>query len=125
MRVYGIDPVAHAFPRPWRAKSLDDMVLVACVDGPKNGSYQDTCLYESDASPWGSEVRFYASRFDVKLYEVRTGRQVAAFSDEFGEPCPPSILVESFISDFFVPPETKRSSFTSGDLRGMFEVYQN
>lgn len=124
MRVYGIDPVAHAFPRSWRANSLDDMVLVACVDGPKNGSYQDTCLYESDASPWGSEVRFYASRFDVKLYEVRTGRQVAAFSDEFGEPCPPSILVESYV-DFFVPPETKRSSFTSGELRGMFEVYQS
>lgn len=123
MRVYGIDAATH-FPRSWRATSLDDMVLVACVDGPKKGSYQDTCLYESDASPWGSEVRFYASRFDVKLYEVRTGRQVAAFSDEFGEPCPPSILVESYV-DFFVPPESTRSSFTSAELRGMFEVYQN
>lgn len=124
MRVYGIDPVAHAFPRPWRASSLEDMVLVACVDGPKDGSYQDTCAYETDIGPFGSDVDFYASRFDVKLYEVRTGRQVAAFSDEFGEPCPPSILVKSY-TGFFVPPDTKRSSFTSGDLRGMFDVYQS
>ncbi|MFC8798121.1 hypothetical protein ACFT2C_10360 [Promicromonospora sp. NPDC057138] len=125
MRVYGIDPIAHAFPRPWRANSLDDMVLVACVDGPKDGSYQETCAYESDiGGPFGSDVDFYASRFDVKLYEVRTGRQVAAFSDEFGEPCPPSIMVESY-TGIFVPPDTKRSTFTSGDLRGMFEVYQS
>ena len=124
MRVFGIKPTAHEFPRRWHAHDLDDMVLVACVDGPKKGSYQDTCLYESDASPFGSDVRFYASRFDVKLYEVRTGRQVAAFSDEFGKPCPESILVESYTS-FFVPPDTKRSSFTSADLRGMFEPHQS
>ncbi|WP_369369779.1 hypothetical protein AB1046_13280 [Promicromonospora sp. Populi] len=125
MRVYGINPEAHDFPGSWLAESLEDMVLVACVDGPKDGSYQETCLYESDANPFGEDVRFYASRFDVKLYEIRTGRQVAAFSDEFGEPCPPSIVVESFLVDFFVPPDTKRSSFTSAELRGMFEVYQN
>ncbi len=124
MRVYGIHTEAHDFPRSWLADSLADMVLVACVDGPKEGSFQDSCLYESDASPWGSEVRFYASRFDVKLYEIRTGRRVAAFSDEFGEPCPPSILVESFVDDFFVPPEKKRSSFTSAEVRGMFDVHQ-
>ena len=124
MRVFGINPVAHAFPRPWRASSLEDMVLVACVDGPKDGSYQDTCTYESDIGPFGSDVDFYASRFEVKLYEVRTGRLVAAIWDEFGEPCPPKILVKSYTS-IFVPPDTKRSSFTSAELRGMFEVYQN
>jgi hypothetical protein len=125
MRVFGMDPTAHDFPRSWQANGLKNMVLVACVDGPKRGSYQDTCLYESDASPFGSDVRFYASRFDVRLYEVRTGRRVASFTEEFGEPCPPSIWVESFIPDFFVPPETKRSAFTSAEVRGMFGDYQS
>lgn len=125
MRVYGIHPEAHDFPRSWMANSIEDMVLVACVDGPKEGSYQETCAYESDLGVFGaSDVRFYASRFDVKLYEIRTGRRVAAFSDEFGEPCPPSILVESY-TGIFVPPDKKRSSFTSAEVRGMFEVYQS
>lgn len=124
MQVFGIKPAAHDFPRPWLAGDVDDTVLVACVDGPKRGSYQETCAYESDLFPYWSDVRFYASRFDVRLYEVRTGKQVEAFSDEFGDPCPPSILVTTFGS-FATPPETKRSAFDSADLRGMFEVYQS
>ncbi|GHH76176.1 hypothetical protein [Promicromonospora soli] len=124
MRVFGISPATHGFPRSWRAHDLDDMVLVACVDGPRKGSYQDTCLYEDDLNPFGSDVSFYASRFDVQLYEVRTGRKVADFSDEFGEPCPPSILVESYTS-YFSPPGWKRSSVTSAEIRGMFENYQS
>lgn len=126
MIVMGLDPEEHDFPRSWHTSDVDKASLVVCVTGPARGAYQETCEYEddlleaNDSTPGYQPVRFYASRYTVTAYALRTGEQVASFTSDLGEPCPASISVDSFGGDLAFAPEIYRSRPTSGEIRAMF-----
>jgi hypothetical protein len=127
MIVQGLNPGQHKFPRSWYTSDVDEASLVVCVKGPGRGAYQDTCDYEDDTMPamFGSStgyspVRFYATRFTVTAYSLRTGKQVARFTRDLGQPCPAFITFTTFSPSFAPNPDTYRSKPTSGEIRGMF-----
>ncbi|GAB3655532.1 hypothetical protein [Glycomyces tarimensis] len=126
MWMFGLDPEEYGFPDSWYTETLSETTLVVCVEGPERGSYQETCYYEPGAdqllSPFGpnqAEVDFYASRFTVKAYELRTGEVVEEYSEEIGDPCPDELEYEYYLIDS-VPSEYD-SDYSNADVRAMFE----
>lgn len=106
--------------KSWTTRDVDDTVLAVCVDGPTRGSFQQSCLYESSLSPYGAtKVDFYASKFKIKAYEVRTGERVVSYTTEIGDPCPPILTYETYGVDIG-PPDKVESDYTSTAVRSMF-----
>lgn len=121
----GIDPEEYGFSDDWQAASVAETELAVCSDGPERGSYQETCYYEPGSDylqPIGGyenqDVDFYASRFTVKAYEVRTGELVAEYSEEIGDPCPEELEYEYYYFD--VVPGEYDSDYSDADVRGIF-----
>lgn len=125
MQTFGIDPFEYDFPESWRAVDVDDTVLVLCVEGPERGSLQATCAYDAGASaiqPISGyvDVDFYATRFEVRAFELRTGERVAAYSAEVGDPCPDILEYESYGYLDTGPPSEVDSEYSDKDVRDIF-----
>lgn len=121
MWTFGLSADEHEFPNSWTSEGVKDTVLVVCVDGPERGSFQQSCLYDSPLSPYGvSAVSFYASKFKIKAYELRTGKRVAKYSKEIGDPCPSVITYEIYGGIDTGPPDKVESDYSSKDVRSMF-----
>ncbi|GAB4000878.1 hypothetical protein GCM10029992_34390 [Glycomyces albus] len=125
MQTFGIDPFEYDFPESWMALDVDDTVLVLCVEGPERGSLQATCAYEAGASaiqPISGyvDVDFYATRFEVRAFELRTGERVAAYSAEVGDPCPDVLEYESYGYLDTGPPSEVDSDYSDEDVREIF-----
>lgn len=120
MRMFGLSPGKHGFPKSWKATDVDDTVLAVCVDGPKRGSFQQSCYYESPVGLSGiTKVKFYASKFTIKAYEIKTGKRVAKYTAQIGDPCPAVLSYRTFGADIG-PPGKVRSEYTDADVRSMF-----
>lgn len=117
MWTFGIDPGDYGFPGSWQAGSVDETVLVTCVEGPEQGKHLETCTYRwEDPSPIPySSVSFHAARFDIKVYELRTGAEVASYTEEIGTPCPNRMTYYSAL-----PPNEAMADFSDKDVREMF-----
>ncbi|MUL41454.1 hypothetical protein FZ103_09750 [Streptomonospora sp. PA3] len=126
MRTLGMDPDEYGFPDSWRAGAVAETVLVTCVEGPDKGGYQQTCHYDPGAdqllSPFqqSAKVDFYASRFTVKAYSLKTGEPVADYSAEIGDPCPAVLEYETSPYLDIVPGEYE-SDFTDAEARSIFD----
>ncbi|GAA4913630.1 hypothetical protein LX16_2201 [Stackebrandtia albiflava] len=118
---FGINPRGYDFPGSWIADDVDDTELVVCVDGPERGRYQDTCFYEAELSPVGvTSVKFYATKFTVTAYELKTGERVARYTAHIGDPCPMILYYESF-TGIGHPPSEVDSDYSDADVRGVFD----
>ena len=122
MWTIGIRPDDYDFPDSWQAESIDETVLVVCVEGPERGSYQQTCVYEAGASHLAdvAEVDFYASEFTVQAYELRSGEPVARYSEEVGDPCP-EVLEYTSSPHLDVVPDKYDSDYSDADVRAIFD----
>ncbi|MGH8876169.1 MAG: tetratricopeptide repeat protein [Stackebrandtia sp.] len=121
MRMFGLSADEHDFPKSWTTRDVDDTVLAVCVDGPSRGSFQQSCLYESPMAPYGAtKVDFYASKFKIKAYEVKTGERVASYTKEIGDPCPAVLKYETYGVDIG-PPDEVESDYTDKAVRSMFQ----
>lgn len=125
MQAFGIDPFEYDFPESWTAVDVDDTVLVLCVEGPERGSLQATCAYEAGDSviqPLSGyvDVDFYATRFEVRAFELRTGESVAAYAAEVGDPCPDVLEYETYGYLDTGPPSEVDSEYSDEDVRDIF-----
>lgn len=117
MWTFGLDPAEYGFPGSWQAGSVNETVLVTCVEGPEQGKHLETCTYAwEDPSPIPySSVSFHASRFEIKVYELRTGAEVASYTEEIGTPCPNEM---TYYGAF--PPNEALADFSDKEVREMF-----
>lgn len=115
MRTLGLSAEQYDFPGSWVADGVDDTVLVACVAGPSRGELQDTCLYGSDSET--VLLAFYAARFDITVYELRTGEVVEQYRREIGDPCPDRF--------YYRYVNAVQSEYSAADVRGMFDPVQD
>lgn len=125
MRVSGLDPEEYGFPDSWRADTVEETVLVVCVQGPERGSFQRTCAYEPGEDqlllPFSgsTDVDFYASAFTLQAYELHSGELVEEYTEEIGDPCPEELEYESYFLD--IVPGEYDSDYSAADVRGMFD----
>lgn len=120
MRLQGTTSEDRGFPAEWLGEDAAGTELVVCVTA-EVGDYQDSCRYQrSDGSTlWAT---FYAHRFDITAYELRTGEEVAAYSRQIGKACPDtmdntySTVYFSYSGDFM----SLASEYTDAEFRGMF-----
>lgn len=122
----GIDPAEYGFADGWQSESAETAELAVCVEGPERGNLQETCYYEpgsDDLPPVGGgihleDVDFYATKFTVKAYALRTGELVAEYTKEIGDPCPDELEYEYYAFD--VVPGEYDSDYSDKDVRGIF-----
>ncbi|MEU6246727.1 hypothetical protein [Glycomyces sp. NPDC047010] len=120
MRLQGTTSEDRGFPAGWLGADAAGTELVVCVTA-EVGDFQDSCRYQrSDGSLlWAT---FYAHRFNITAYELRTGEAVADYSRQIGEPCPDtmdgtySTVYFSYYGDFM----SLASEYTDAEFRGMF-----
>lgn len=128
MWMIGLDGSAYGMSDSWLSDSFEETEIVTCVDGPKQGRHLDTCYYENPISEYfPSQVDFYATRFDVKVFELRTGEQVDSYTVQFeGDPCP-EVLEYTSISgiDFAPPPSEVDAEVSDAQVRSVFERLQD
>ncbi|WP_158630258.1 hypothetical protein [Glycomyces terrestris] len=121
MRLAGAwGPEGRDFPESWLGDTAAGTALVVCVDA-EVGEFQDSCMYRapSGSTFWGV---FYAHRFTVKAYELRTGRLVADYAREIGDPCPDR-LDGTYTSVYIYSSDSMlqmASEFSDADFRGLF-----
>lgn len=123
MQVDGVDANKHRFPGSWLGGAAN-ATLVVCVSGPTDGHVQNSCYYTPDDGGPGGYVTFKASRYKVVAYELRTGRPVARYTRDIGEPCPAYFTWTEYNSLGAVPgppPSSRRSRPTSAQVRSMFD----
>ncbi|GAB3448723.1 hypothetical protein GCM10027570_22510 [Streptomonospora sediminis] len=127
MQTFGIDAGEYGFPDSWQAGGVGETVLVTCVEGPERGRHQQTCYYDPGASQplvthqGNAKVDFYASKFSVKAYSLRTGEPVNNYSEEIGDPCPSVLEYETSTYLDLGPPSEYDSDYSDADVRGIFD----
>ncbi|SDE12526.1 hypothetical protein [Glycomyces harbinensis] len=116
MWTLGLSAEQYDFPGSWIADSVDETVLVTCVDGPSMGEFQESCRYSSpsDEVIW---LSFFAARFDITVYELRTGEVVDQYSREIGDPCPDSFYYRNV--------NVVQSGYSAADVRELFHPIQD
>lgn len=131
MRMFDFLPSDYGFPDSWLTATVDETVLVVCVEGPERGAYQETCAYEPGANqilaPFQDyvDVDFYATRFAVKAYELHTGELVADYAEEIGDPCPEELEYDYYYALGDSVPSEYDSTYTDADVRSVFERLQD
>jgi hypothetical protein len=123
MWMIGLDPDAYEFPAEWISGSVSATELVVCVDGPERGKFLESCYYEGGISAFGNytEVSFYATRIKVKVFELRTGKQVDSYTEEFkGDPCPKTLEYEYYYVDHG-PPSEVEAEVSDSQVRSAFD----
>lgn len=114
MWTIGLSPERYGFPDSWVAGGVDDTVLVTCVEGPAMGEFQESCRYGSGGEIW---LMFHAARFDITVYELRTGEVVDEYSREIGDPCPDRFYYRNI--------NAVQSEYSDADVRAMFDPIQD
>ncbi|MQM26022.1 hypothetical protein [Glycomyces albidus] len=107
----------RGFPESWLGATADETQLVVCVDA-EVGGFQDSCRY-GDGS---FTAVFWAHKFTIKAYELRTGELVSEYTREIGDPCPD--YLDGTYSTVYVywsgDMLGMASEFTDAEFRGMF-----
>ncbi|MQM25911.1 hypothetical protein [Glycomyces albidus] len=126
MRTVGLSPDQYGLPDSWTAATLEETEIIVCVDGPKRGRYLESCYYEGNFSPYiNDEVSFYATRFDVTVYQLRTGQAVDSYTVQFnGDPCPEILQYTYYYTDLG-PPSEVEAEVSDADVRSVFERLQD
>ncbi|MCC3765937.1 hypothetical protein K3N28_23025 [Glycomyces sp. TRM65418] len=126
MWMIGLNPSEYGFSEDWIAQTVEATEIVVCVDGPKQGRFLESCYYEGSFSPYiNDEVSFYAARFDVKVFALRTGEQVDSYTVQFdGNPCP-EVLEYSYYYTDLGPPSEVEAEVGDADVRSVFERLQD
>lgn len=111
----------RGFPDSWIAETADETALVVCVDA-EVGEFQDSCMYRSESSGNTFWASFFAHRFTIKAYSLRTGEVVADYAREIGRACPNRLdgtysTIYLYSSDTSL---TMASEYTDADFRNMF-----
>jgi hypothetical protein len=113
------DAEGRGFPDSWLATSAKETELVVCVDA-EVGEFQDSCQYSgSRGTFWGV---FYAHKFTIKAYSLKTGELVTEYDREIGEACP-SRLDGTYSTIYLYSSDDMlmlASEYTDEDFRGMF-----
>lgn len=127
MRVVGLDPDEYGVSDSWIAGSLEETEIIVCVDGPKQGRHLETCYYENPISEYfPHQVSFYTARFDVKVYQLRTGTQVDSYTMHFeGNPCPEILRYRTYGSFDHGPPGEIEAEVTNAEVRSVFARLQD
>jgi hypothetical protein len=127
MWVIGLSPSQYDFPDDWTSETVDATELVVCVEGPEKGEHLESCYYEGGISAFGNytEVDFYATRIKVKVYELRTGKEIDSYTKQFdGDPCPEELEYTYYYTDIG-PPSTVEAEVSDAQVRSVFEHLQN
>jgi hypothetical protein len=127
MWVIGLSPTQYDFPDDWTSETVDATELVVCVEGPEKGEHLDACYYEGGISAFGNYtlVDFYATRIKVKVYELRTGKEIDSYTKQFdGDPCPEELEYTYYYTDLG-PPSTVEAEVSDAQVRSVFEPLQN
>jgi hypothetical protein len=128
MWLIGIDPNAYDFPAEWTTDDVASTEIVVCVDGPERGEFLESCYYEGGISAFGSytEVSFYATRIKVKVFELRTGKQVDSYTEAFdGDPCPEYLEYTTYGYVDHGPPSEVEAEVSDSQVRSAFERLQD
>ncbi|MEV3939271.1 hypothetical protein AB0K52_25235 [Glycomyces sp. NPDC049804] len=111
----------RGFPESWIAETADETALVVCVDA-ELGEYQDSCMYRSTTTGATRWATFFAHRFTIKAYSLRTGEVVADYAREIGRACPDRL--DGSYSTIYISSSdtslTMASEYTDEDFRNMF-----
>lgn len=110
----------RGFPDSWIAETADETALVVCVDA-EVGEFQESCMYRAPSGNtfWAG---FFAHRFTIKAYSLRTGEVVADYAREIGRACP-NRLDGSYNTIYYSSSGdtlTMASEYTDEDFRNMF-----
>jgi hypothetical protein len=119
---------AHDLPAEWTTSDVTTTEIVVCVDGPERGRFLESCYYEGGISAFQdyTEVSFYATRFKVKVFELRTGKQVDSYTEEFdGDPCPEFLEYTTYGGFDHGPPSEVEAEVSDADVRSVFERLQD
>lgn len=128
MWMIGLDPDTYDFPAEWISGSVTATEIVVCVDGPERGEFLESCYYEGGISAFGNytEVSFYATRINVEFFELRTGKQVDSYTEEFdGDPCPEVLEYTTYGYIDHGPPSEVEAEVSDSQVRSAFEHLQN
>lgn len=110
----------RGFPDSWLATTAAETALVVCVDA-EVGEFQETCQYRrSDGSTYWAG--FFAHRFTIEAYSLKTGELVEEYAREIGDPCPDR-LDGTFSTVYFFVSDTSMSmasEYTDEAFRNMF-----
>lgn len=116
--VYGSAPNTENIPPGWLARDVTDAVVVICAGESEYGAPVDTCLYDSTTDPGVSGwVTFRKIAIPLRVFELRTGRQVASFKVEIGgASCP------TFLSWYgtIAPPSSEYVAASPADVQAAF-----
>jgi hypothetical protein len=110
----------RGFPDSWLATTAAETALVVCVDA-EVGEFQESCRYRR---PDGSTywAGFFAHRFTIEAYSLKTGELVDEYAREIGDPCP-NTLDGTFTTIYFSYSDTSMtmaSEYSDEDYRNMF-----
>ncbi|KAB8189373.1 hypothetical protein FH608_039925 [Nonomuraea phyllanthi] len=115
---FGKDDHRRKLPSSWLAKDAADAVLVICAGKMTYGSAVTSCDYRAQRSGWITRVTFRKRKVPVRVYELRTGRRVAAHSVQIGgTSCPRRIHYTIFGSFDPGPPSKRYVSSSTSDVR--------
>lgn len=110
----------RGFPDSWLAQSAAETALAVCVEA-EGGEFQEVCRYQrSDGSIFSAF--FFAHRFTITAYALRTGEVVEEYAREIGNPCP-STLDGTFNTIFITVSDSSMSmasEYTDEQFRNMF-----
>ncbi|MGP4113367.1 hypothetical protein ACTWP5_20940 [Streptomyces sp. 4N509B] len=111
-------------PDAWRADGAEDAVIVICVGDQDRGSAVETCPYETDTTASGyKNVTFHNERFEVRVYEVRTGRLVHDTRVEVTGASCPSVIFYEYYGEDPGPPSTDYVTPTRDDVRDAYAPF--
>ncbi|GAA2153790.1 MULTISPECIES: hypothetical protein [Glycomyces] len=110
----------RGFPDSWLAATAAETALAVCVEA-EVGEFQESCQYRR---PDGSTfwAGFFAHRFTIEAYSLKTGELVDEYAREIGDPCPNRLdgtynTISLYISDTTM---TMASEYSDEDFRNMF-----
>ena len=119
--VYGSEPNTNKIPPGWKASDVTNAVVVICAGESEYGAAVDTCLYDSTTDPGVSGwVTFRKIAIPLRVFEIRTGRQVASFKVEIGGASCPTFL--SWYGSV-APPSNEYVDASPADVQAAFRPF--
>jgi hypothetical protein len=119
--LFGSPANTEKIPAGWLASDVTNAVVVICAGESEYGAAVDTCLYDSTTDPGVSGwVTFRKIAIPLRIFEVRTGRQVAAFTVEIGGgSCPPFLSWYGSVT----PPSNEYVAAGAADVQAAFRPF--
>ncbi|GAA0581323.1 hypothetical protein HPO96_07930 [Kribbella sandramycini] len=115
-----LDPYASRLPKAWRTSDPKAATIVVCVDVAQ-GKAVRTCPYQSKLGFGPVWVTFRKVVFNLKTYELRTGRLIRSGKVEVdGTSCPRRLYYQA-ATDFSNPEPNQFVTPTSAGLRAAFQ----